>query len=669
MTILKSAGGLTAAALCALSLPGALGLHGAPAARLERAPGRIQVTIQAAEPAKWEAIFAPFGLRVATTPSRFRLLAGDTPESRKLGFAATQKKVRVAQVVDLRDPDVRMVWQKPTELPVHQLPAGARVFVREKTTGAPLLAGLRTPEGAVLWAAADPGPRGYERFPYLMHAFADLGLVLPFREDRRWFFFDYAYRTRVDLEYMARRWRRAGIAALHVSGWHFQEPDPGRDRYLETLIEACHRQGILVYAWLELPHVSGNFWDTRPRCREKTATLQDARLDWRKLVNLADPGCFAQAQAGVTGLLRRFDWDGVNLAELYFESLHGPGNAARFTPMNDWVREDYRRQTGIDPVLLFDPDSPSFWRRNQARWLHFSGYRADLALELQRRWLRVIRETTPELDIVITQIDDRFDTRMREYLGADTAALLALVPRYDFRLAVEDPATLWNLGPQRYAEIARRYRDGSSEGPGEASRLIINLNIVERYQQTYPTKKQTGTELFQLLHEAGKAFSQVILYAEQSISRADQALIGHAGPSASARWEGQTLRVETQHAAGVTWSGAARVNGRLWPVGDGKVVWLPPGRHLLSAAVDAPPLRLLRWTGGDLSMAESVPHGVRFAYRARSRAIALVERRPAEIHIDGEAASPRLIEAPTHWAVLLPRGEHTVLIREGGLLR
>lgn len=68
-------------------------------------------------------------------------------------------------------------------------------------------------------------------------------------------------------------------------------------------------------------------------------------------------------------------------------------------------------------------------------------------------------------------------------------------------------------------------------------------------------------------------------------------------------------------------------------------------------------------------MAESVPHGVRFAYRARSRAIALVDRRPAEIHIDGEAASPRLIEAPTHWAVLLPRGEHRVLIREGGLLR
>ena len=330
----------------------------------------------------------------------------------------------------------------------------------------------------------------------------DLGLTLPLRGARTWAFFDYSYRTRADPDYLALQWRRAGIAALHVSAWHFHDSDPQRDAYLEKLIAACHRQAVLVYAWLELPHVSEVFWEQNARCREKTVSLQDARLDWRKLINLAEPGCSELVGKGITNLLSRFDWDGVNLAELYFESLHGPSNPQRFTPMNDWVRADYVRQAGIDPMDLLEPESPHFWSRNQRAWRRFVDYRAELTLRLQRSYLELIRSNHPRLDIVLTQIDDRFDTRMRELLGADTSKLLPLAEEYDFQLVIEDPATLWNLGPQRYTEIAKRYQPLAPD----PSRLVIDINIVERYQQTYPTKKQVGTELLQLVNTAGEAF-------------------------------------------------------------------------------------------------------------------------------------------------------------------
>ena len=83
----------------------------------------------------------------------------------------------------------------------------------------------------------------------------------PFRSERLWAFFDSSYRSRVDLDYFAARWRAAGIAALHVAAWHYWERDPQSDEYLRQLIDACHRHGIAVYAWLELPHVSEKFWD------------------------------------------------------------------------------------------------------------------------------------------------------------------------------------------------------------------------------------------------------------------------------------------------------------------------------------------------------------------------------------------------------------------------
>ena len=81
--------------------------------------------------------------------------------------------------------------------------------------------------------------------------------------------------------------------ALHVASWHFFDPDPERDEYLKLLIAACHRHGILVYAWVEMPHVSEKFWNDHPQWREKTAVLQDAQLDWRKLMNLQNRECAA----------------------------------------------------------------------------------------------------------------------------------------------------------------------------------------------------------------------------------------------------------------------------------------------------------------------------------------------------------------------------------------
>src|SRR6185436_3675091 len=274
-----------------------------------------------------------FVLREATPASKqwaervergaYVILEGESPVAESFGFCGGKERVRARSIVDARRPKLPIIWQKELDMPRFAVPDEARIFARERWTGAPVLAGYRRGRGAVLWVAASPGEQGYERFPYLLQALADMGLETPFRSSRLWAFFDYSYRMRVDLDYFAARWRAAGIGALHVAAWHFEAPDPDRDRYLNELIVACHRKGILVYAWLELPHVSEKFWDDHPEWREKTAVLQDAQLDWRKLMNLTNRDCFRAVSQSVRALIERFDWDGVNLAELYFESLEG----------------------------------------------------------------------------------------------------------------------------------------------------------------------------------------------------------------------------------------------------------------------------------------------------------------------------------------------------------
>ncbi len=605
----------------------------------------------------WSRLLASVGLDLL--PAKVMLLEGDSPEARRLGFRPTKKTVPVAHVEDARDAALEIVWQTPVTLPVYEIPAAARVFARDKWSGAPLVAGFHGGEQVVLWTATGIGARGYERFPHLLHALAELGVEFPFRGARTWAFFDFSYRLRADSDFLARRWRQAGIAALHVAAWHFYDPEPSRDEYLKRLIEACHRQGILMYAWLELPHVSEKFWEEHPTWREKTAILQDAHLDWRKLMNLAHAECSGAAQAGVRALLDRFDWDGVNLAELYFESLYGPSDPQRFTPMSDSVRGGFRQQTGFDPLELFRADSARFWNRDRAAWQRFVEYRAGLAHRLQEQWIGLLRTWRPDLDLVLTHIDDRFDTRMREFLGADAAAVLPLLDRFPFTFAVEDPATIWDLGPERYAEIARRYAPLTPH----RNRLAVDINIVERYQDVYPTKKQTGGELLQLVYQATRSFPRVLLYFEQSITAADYGLLAHASAAITrAERDGGAFIVDAAQSAGVRWKGLARLDGRPWPVTDGDTAWIPAGRHRLEGDTTEIPLRLL-YVNADLLAASVLAGGVEFKYQSSSRAAVLADRRPARVDIDGREAKVSILEADDHFALLLPAGRHTARLR------
>jgi len=581
------------------------------------------------------------------------ILEGESSLAEMFGFRPGTENARVGSLTDVHAPKLPIVWEKAVELPVFELPEGARVFARERWTGAPMVAGLRRGAGALLWVAVPPGERGYERFPYLLDALYDLGLEVPFRSSRLWVFFDSAYRSRVDVNYFAARWRKSGIAALHVAAWHFYEPEAETDSYLKNLIEACHREGILVYAWLELPHVSEKFWNDHPEWREKTAVLQDAQLDWRKLMNLTNRDCFRAAAAGVQQLIGRFDWDGVNLAELYFESLEGIANPSRLTPMNDDVRALFRSEKGYDPIEIFSA------RRDAASQRVFLDFRAELARRMQEEWLGVLegmRKEKPDLDLVLTHVDDRFDRNMRDAIGADAGRVLPLLDHHSFTFLIEDPATIWHLGAQRYQAIAEGYRPLTPH----REKLAIDLNIVDRYQNVYPTKQQTGTELFQLVHQAAVNFQRVALYFESSLLAPDLNLLPSSAVAVN-RIEkvGPKTIVESAAGVGLPWKGAALVDGQLWPAIDDRTVWVPAGTHSVEPAPLAAGPRLLR-LNGELKTARTLDaHRIEFSYESAGRALAVLDGPIQAMQLDGADETP-LKAGPS--TLLLPRGQHLVSV-------
>jgi hypothetical protein len=321
--------------------------------------------------------------------------------------------------------------------------------------------------------------------------------------------------------------------------------------------------------------------------------------------------------------------------------------------MNDDVRALFQKQSGFDPIEIFGA------RKDEASRTAFLDFRSELVRRMQEEWiaeLEAARQQKPYLDLVLTHVDDRLDTGMREAIGTDAGRVLPLLDTHTFTFLIEDPATVWHLGPQRYQSIAERYRALTPHG----DKLAIDINIVDRYQNVYPTKQQTGIELFQLVHHAGSSFQRVALYFENSLLRPDLKLL----PSACAtvtRIEkmGPKTIVDSASGVGLPWKGPAMVDGQLWPAADDDAVWLPAGPHSVEPTGRPSGARLVR-LNGDLRAARAVnATTIEFSYQTTARAIAILDRPPLRAQIDG-AEEPLQRAGPN--TILLPRGQHVVTI-------
>jgi hypothetical protein len=558
---------------------------------------------------------------------------GDSPLARALGLTFDGKPVQITQIEDTTYPKIPIIWEKAVTVVAPAVPPGAKVLAKDKWSSAPLAILFAHGQGRVLFIATELD--GYARYPYFMHwLIRDCGLTPPFRSARLHAFFDYGYRTGVDLDYFAARWRKQGVMALHISAWQFWDRD--RDEYLKNLIEACHRQGVLVYAWFELPHVSDKFWQQHEGWREKTAALVDAHLDWRALVNLLDPAAFAAVSEGMSKLLADFDWDGLNLSELYFESPQGPENEQRFTPMNDLVRAEFRKEAGIDPVELFRKDSPNYFKKDTETWKRFINYRVSLVERLHVRLfaqIAEVRRKKPYLHTVVTFVDNLYEERMREALGADVRRIRPLMAQNPFTLIIEDPATMWGLGPDRYRVLGDRYRNLASG---------VDINVVDRYQDVFPTKKQTGGEFLELFHNAAESFANVLLYFEASAHLQDLDTVAYAlaaGGRATGRHEIESPRAVMVNAK------ALRVDGV-----DSPSTIVPAGKHTVEQAAAVPEFRLLDFNGQLLSASYEGPRIIHFRYRSDARVIPLFSMQPRWLQFDGVKTL----------SALLPPGEHEV---------
>ncbi len=608
-----------------------------------------------------------------------------TELSKELGIQSGETHLRVTHVRDRYFPDETIVWRYPELATKFDAEGLDEVFCVDEDTDAPLAIGKSFGKGKVIYFSTRFDPRsreGYSLYPYLLEyigRYCRLGPVV--RRDQMEVYFEPGSRARtMSTEALVKQWVRLGVSVIHVSGWH-QYPKYTYD--YQRLIRLAHDNGILVYAWLEPPQVSQKFWNDHPEWREKNVDDADIQASWRFPVALTDTACIRAMAAEYRKLLEQFDWDGVNLAELYFDSGRGFQDARLFTPMHPSALEEFSRKYGFDLDEVLDSTSVDYWKVNaEAR---------RLVVEYRVRALERVYETLlpmfggiaaahPGFQTIVTAMDSYGAPEMREYLGVDMNSILALQKKYGFILQVEDAERLWATLPSRYVDIGNRY----AQLVASRNSVMLDLNIVAGPRKPdqvtpFPTLIQTGTESFLLVRSASRGAPRLTIYSEASVNPQDLKFFPFALASdVTYRRTGHGYEVSSPYSFTLKLPPevkAIRVDGHLLSPSRENVFLIPAGTHAIEAGEDQSPAfstheldaRILSISANLLSVEQGI-RTMSFTYEADTRVLVALNREATALSIDGSASPFTALRGNDCFTVMLPPGRHNVHVILGDVV-
>jgi hypothetical protein len=164
--------------------------------------------------------------------------------------------------------------------------------------------------------------------------------------------------------------------------------------------------------------------------------------------------------------LKAVKYDAIELAEPWFEIWGGPYKEnpthGKYACVCDNCRKLFQERTGIDPRVLFDENSPQYFRKKEnaelyGKWVDF---RVNSVIEFSGRLYRAAKEINPDIHIIHMHLSDATvePEKSREYQAQDIdEAVKILQPD---ALVIQDAWQDWtkpDLKPDFVKEYARAY--------------------------------------------------------------------------------------------------------------------------------------------------------------------------------------------------------------------
>jgi uncharacterized protein YdaL len=582
------------------------------------------------------------------------IASGFSKLSEYLEIERLDRRVVTQRAADIYYEGMEIAWEPPVETQAFASPANAVTFYENCETGAPLMVASELGEGRYIFMSAPLGGRESHtmgRYPYFMaHVLRFFGHFPLVRSSGIDVYFDPADREGIAIEDLVKQWRRAGVRAIYAAAWQVF-PDWTYD--YERLIQLAHNNAMRVHAWCEPPYVNEKFWIDHPQWREKNALDEDASSGVRKPMAAGDPACLDAIKEETRRMLQRFDWDGVVLNSLGWESNGGFDNPRELTPFHPSVRERFRRESGFDPAELAHANSPRYWKSNPRGLEQFEDFRASLA----QSW-------TEEL------LAELADLRRGKSNGWEI--LLAFNPQHGQRGISRENLVDWKARFQcRLMALSSPGRPwGDLLDIADAAEIDIESGPSNIYFEgrAYPT----GLPLYANLNAALKRSPRIALRSESSLFEIDLKMLPFIlSADTHETWRDGRLEIDSPRSSEIHFYKLSPENlllDRRSPASRAQShLSIPAGTHTVSlntrltglSRALAAKARIVDFSGNLLD-ASVTSRGLRASYDEKHRAIFVIDERPRAIRLDGASLDAAPEKGMRGWTVCLPAGKHTV---------
>lgn len=605
---------------------------------------------------------------------------GQNALSPEFGIRFRNVRVKVTHVHDRFHPEKEIRWRYPQLAPKLEVDDVDEIFCTDAETETPLIVGKQYGAGRVLVLSTlfdAYSQLGYSSYPYLFEYVQKYFRIQPVvRSTNLEVYFDPGFRHTYSIEQQVKQWVNAGVRIIHAAGWH-QYPKYTYD--YDRLLRVAHANGLLVYLWLEPPQVSQKFWLEHPQWREKNYLNEDIRPSWRYPVALTDDSCLSAIVKEYETLLENHDWDGVNVAELYFEAARGLKDPKSFTPFHPSAQRKFLQKYNFPLKDIFDPHSPYYWKTNEHARAAVEEFRVQCLTDVYHRILSSIekhRRKKEGFAVVVTALDSYGSPEVCATHGVAMEEILRLQKQYTFTLIVEDPEPKWYTSPLRYRVMGRVYKALVID----STRYGLDLNIGTFRSKDavtpFPTVDQTGIECYWLVHVASSAAPSVVLYSESSVNPQDFRLLSYAA-ACGVRYtqNGNSWYVSSTSSWVLQLPAHFQEllidNTAVMPFRN-NLYLIPTGSHTLtlkegsasSFSTHELQARLLSVTG-NLLQYECTMRSVHFEYESVTRTFASFDRVPTEVWVDGTFIPCSPLRGYDCYSILLPPGRHRVEVTIG----
>ncbi|MBO3763179.1 MAG: hypothetical protein QXS21_00165 [Thermoproteota archaeon] len=145
-------------------------------------------------------------------------------------------------------------------------------------------------------------------------------------------------------------------------------------------------------------------WKTHPEWRQRFLN-GESKYDWRVYLAPTDDDFVAYYLENVRRLLKEYNFNGIELAECWYEVDEGP-SSPYYADFSSSMRQKFKEASGVDPLELFNSSSPYYYLKNSQLYEEWVNFRVKVITNFMKKILSVAKEVNPNIKTYVMYLSD-----------------------------------------------------------------------------------------------------------------------------------------------------------------------------------------------------------------------------------------------------------------------